>query len=34
MKWFAIMPKEGKWENTLSYDRKKRWVILNEIERD
>ena len=33
-KWFSIMPKEGQWENTLSYDRKKRLVILNGIERD
>ncbi len=33
-KWFGIMPKEGQWENTLSYDRKKRRVILNRIERD
>jgi hypothetical protein len=32
-KWFGIMPKEGQWENTLSYDRKKRRVILNGIER-
>ncbi len=31
-KWFCIMPKEGQWENTLSYDRKKRRVILNGIE--
>ena len=29
MKWFSIMPKEGQWQNTLSYDRKKRRVILN-----
>jgi hypothetical protein len=28
------MPKEGQWENTLSYDRKKRRVILNGIECD
>ncbi len=34
VKWFGIMPKEGQWENTLSYDRKKRRVILNGIERD
>ena len=33
-KWFGIMPKEGQWENTLSYDRKKRRVILNGIECD
>ena len=32
--WFGIMPKEGQWENTLSYDRKKRRVILNGIECD
>jgi hypothetical protein len=31
-KWFGIMPNEGQWENTLSYDRKKRRVILNGIE--
>ena len=34
VKWVSIMPKEGQWENTLSYDRKKRRVILNGIERD
>ena len=34
VKWFGIMPKEGHWENTLSYDRKKRRVILNGIECD
>jgi hypothetical protein len=34
VKWFSIMPKVGQWENTLSYDRKKRWVILNGIECD
>ena len=33
-KWFGIMPKEGQWENTLRYDRKKRRVILNGIECD
>jgi len=33
-KWFGIMPKEGQWENTLSYDRKKRRVTLNGIECD
>ena len=33
-KWFSIMPKEGQWQNTLSYDRKKRRVILNGIECD
>jgi integrase len=33
-KWFSIMPKEGQWENTLSYDRKKRRVTLNGIECD
>ena len=27
-KWFAILPKDGQWENTLTYDRKKRRVIL------
>ena len=27
-KWFAILPKEGQWENSLRYDRKKRRVIL------
>ena len=31
-KWFSILPKEGQWENTLSYDRKKRRVILNGVE--
>jgi hypothetical protein len=31
-KWFSIMPEVGQWENTLSYDRKKRRVILNGIE--
>jgi hypothetical protein len=33
-KWFGIMPKVGQWKNTLSYDRKKRRVILNGIECD
>jgi integrase len=33
-KWFGIMPKEGQWENTLRYDRKKRRVLLNGIECD
>jgi integrase len=33
-KWFSIMPKEGQWQNTLSYDRKKRRVILNGSECD
>jgi hypothetical protein len=33
-KWFGILPKEGQWENTLRYDRKKRQVILNGIECD
>jgi hypothetical protein len=33
-KWFSIMPKDGQWENTLRYDRKKRRVILNGIECD
>jgi integrase len=31
-KWFAILPKDGQWENTLTYDRKKRRVILNGAE--
>lgn len=31
-KWFNILPKEGQWENTLRYDRKKRQVILNAVE--
>ena len=31
-KWFSILPKEGQWENTLRYDRKKRRVILNGVE--
>jgi hypothetical protein len=31
-KWFSIQPKEGQWENTLRYDRKKRRVILNGVE--
>jgi integrase len=31
-KWFAILPKDGQWENTLTYDRKKRRVILNGTE--
>ncbi len=31
-KWFSILPKQGQWENTLSYDRKKRRVILNGVE--
>jgi integrase len=34
VKWFSIMPKEGQWENTFRYDRKKRRVLLNGIERD
>ena len=33
-RWFSILPKEGQWENTFSYDRKKRRVILNGIECD
>jgi len=33
-KWFSIMLKVGQWENTLSYDRKKRRLILNGIECD
>ena len=32
-KWFSILPKDGQWENTLRYDRKKRLVILNGVER-
>jgi integrase len=28
-KWFSILPKEGQWENTFSYDRKKRRGMLN-----
>jgi hypothetical protein len=31
-KWFSILPKEGQWENTFRYDRKKRRVILNGVE--
>jgi hypothetical protein len=31
-KWFGILPKDGQWENTLTYDRKKRRVILNGAE--
>ncbi len=31
-KWFGILPKDGQWENTLTYDRKKRRVILNGVE--
>jgi len=31
-KWFSIMLKVGQWENTLSYDCKKRRVIWNVIE--
>ncbi len=31
-KWFGILPKEGQWENTLRYDRKRRRVILNGVE--
>ena len=31
-KWFSILPKEGQWNNTLRYDRKKRRVILNGVE--
>jgi hypothetical protein len=31
-KWFAILPTDGQWENTLTYDRKKRRVILNGAE--
>ena len=31
-KWLGILPKEGQWENTFRYDRKKRRVILNGID--
>ena len=31
-KWFSILPKDGQWENTFRYDRKKRRVILNGVE--
>jgi integrase len=31
-KWFGILPKDGQWENTLTYDRKKRRVMLNGAE--
>ncbi|MFU8894098.1 MAG: tyrosine-type recombinase/integrase [Luteolibacter sp.] len=31
-KWFSILPKDGQWENTLRYDRKKRRMILNGVE--
>jgi integrase len=31
-KWFSILPKEGQWENTFRFDRKKRRVILNGVE--
>lgn len=31
-KWFSILPKEGQWENTFRYDRKKKRVFLNEVE--
>ena len=31
-KWFSILPKDGQWENTLRYDRKKRRQILNGVE--
>jgi hypothetical protein len=34
VKWFSIMPKEGRWGNALSYDCKKRRVIWNGIECD
>ena len=30
--WFSILPKDGQWENTLRYDRKKRRMILNGVE--
>jgi integrase len=31
-KWFSILPKEGQWENTLRYDRKRRRVILKGVD--
>ena len=31
-KWFSILPKDGQWNNTLRYDRKKRRMILNGVE--
>lgn len=31
-KWFRIQPKQGQWENTLSYDRRKRRVIINGLQ--
>ncbi len=31
-KWFGILPKDCQRENTLTYDRKKRWVIFNGAE--
>jgi hypothetical protein len=31
-KWFSILPKDGQWENTLRYVRKKRRMILNGVE--
>lgn len=31
-KWFGILPKDGQWENTFRFDRKKRRVILNGAE--
>lgn len=31
-KWFSILPKDGQWNNTLRYDRKKRRLILNGVE--
>jgi integrase len=31
-KWFSILPKEGQWENTFRYDRKKKRVFQNEEE--
>ena len=27
-KWFSIMPKEGRWQNTFRYDRRTRTVTL------
>lgn len=30
--FLKMVPKQGQWENTLTYDRKKRRVILNGVE--
>jgi hypothetical protein len=30
-KWFAIVPKEGQWENRFFFDRKKGRVVLNGV---